>query len=47
MGIVFVVNVDFDAGLAGWFEGVGAVEVGVVVADVVEEAVGLVHGPLR
>ena len=39
-------NVDFDAGLAGWFEHVGAVEVGVVVADVVEEAVGLVHGPL-
>ena len=46
VGIVLVVNIDFDAGLAGRFEGVCAVEVGVVVADVVVEAVGLVHGPL-
>lgn len=46
-GIVLVFDVDGLAGLAGWFEGVGAVEVGVVVADVVVEAVGLVRGPVR
>ena len=35
-----------EAGLACRFEGVGAVEVGVVVADQVVEAVVLVHDPL-
>lgn len=44
-GIVLVLDVDGKAGLAGWFENVVAVEMGVVVVDQVVEAVGLVHGP--
>lgn len=39
-------DLDGEAGLAGRFEGVGAVKVGVVVAEQVVEAVVLVHDPL-
>ena len=45
--IVLVLHVDREAGPARRFEGVGAVQVGVVVFELVVEAVGLVHDPLR
>ena len=43
--VVLVLDVDGDPGLAGRFEEVGVVGVGVVVADGVIGAEGLVHGP--
>ena len=45
LGVVLVLDVDGDPGLAGRFEEIGAVEVGVVVVDRVVVAEGLVHGP--
>ena len=45
-GVILVNDIDGEPGLAGWLEGVGAVEVGVVVADQVVETIILVHGPL-
>ena len=45
LGVVLVLDVDGDPGLAGRFEEVGVVGVGVVVADGVVGAEGLVHGP--
>lgn len=45
LGVVVVRDFDGDSGLAGRFEEVGVVEVGVVVAERVVVTEGLVHGP--
>ena len=45
-GVVILLLVNGDVGFAGWFEDEGTVELGVVEADQVVGAVGLVHGPV-